>query len=88
MSDRRRLRQKQRLKVDVGEEFEESKTTQNSRKIVTYVVLALGCLFILGATAKGFLDGDFQALHYVWSVVGPVYGAMSGYYFKASQDLE
>ena len=81
-------RRRQKRTVNVGQEFDGSDVTQNSRRIVTYVVLALGCLFILGAAAKGFFDEDFQALHYVWSIVGPVYGAMSGYYFKASQDLD
>jgi hypothetical protein len=77
---------KGKRRVSVGREFNGS--DGEGRRWVTKVVLALGCIFILGAAMKGFWDGDFEALQLIWSIVGPVYGAVSGYYFEAARQLE
>jgi len=57
-----------------------------SRQFVTYVVVGLGSALILGAAIKGVVAGDFSALGIIWAVVGPVYGAIGGHYFRTTRE--
>jgi hypothetical protein len=71
-----------RPRVSVGQEFD----NDVPRITLTYLVITLGSIFILGAAAKGFWDNDFGALQLVWTVVGPVYGAIGSYYYYRPRD--
>jgi len=72
---------KVRPRVSVGKAFDNDVAADGTRRTITYLVITLGSVFILGAAAKGFWDNDFGALQLVWTVVGPVYGAIGSYYY-------
>lgn len=67
-------------KISFGEKSAEAEDAGTRTRIVWFV-LSMCALFLLGAAALGFRDGQFSALVNVWSVVGPIYGGIAAYYF-------
>jgi hypothetical protein len=79
--------------VAVGREFEfttkialkgdlsETRDAETRSQIVWFA-FAVIALFLLGAAALGLYQGEFGAIQQVWSVAGPIYGGIAGYYFS------
>jgi hypothetical protein len=78
--------------IAVGEEFDASiKLTGNvaeatdavTRARLVWVVLSICAVFLFGAALLGLYKGgsDFSHVQAVWTVVGPTYGGIAGYFF-------
>lgn len=80
-------------RVEVGEAFEfttkvalsgdlsEVKDAETRSQIVWFAFAAIA-LFLLGTAALGLYRGEFTAVQQVWSVAGPIYGGIAGYFFS------
>lgn len=77
--------------VIAGREFEATMTLTGdaadttdafTRSNVVKTVAGLSIAFLIGSALLGLSTGDFAHLQSVWSVVGPVYGAMATYFFS------
>jgi hypothetical protein len=56
------------------------KETSN-RNIVTYVLLTLVVIFLLGSAVLGFYDGNFDKLQAVYNIAAVPMSAILAYYF-------
>jgi hypothetical protein len=81
-------------RVAIGREFEGRITSPkdwveitdaNTRTRIAWAVLGVIAVFLFGAAGLGFHRGEFGALQYVWSVVGPIYGGIAGYFYQRTQ---
>jgi hypothetical protein len=63
--------------------------TSRTRDGIAYLVLGAVAIAMLMAVAHGLQSGNFGATKDVWTVAGPITGAIVGYYFhrgrKASE---
>jgi hypothetical protein len=73
-------------RVNVGQEFEADAVLIDTkvRRSVAYVVLGLGVVFLVGAALLGLYSQNWNSLEKVWSVLGPIYGGVAGYYLRES----
>lgn len=65
-------------KVTLDEDHVDAKT----RFWIVSAVFIIAAIFLLGAAVYGLIKGEFSALQSVWSVVGPIYGGIAGYFFS------
>jgi len=61
----------------VTDEYETSRT----RDDIAYILLAAVFIAMLVAVFSGFYYGNFGVVKDVWTVAGPITGAVVGYYF-------
>jgi uncharacterized membrane protein YoaK (UPF0700 family) len=87
---------KARKRVLVGQEFEVTTTSleewvklseAKTRERITWAVFAVIAAFLVGAAILGTVKNEFGALQWVWSVAGPIYGGIAGYFFHRSEKL-
>lgn len=82
-----------RRRVQVGEEFEGDielitgdaevrRIETASRAVVVVFALVVGSILLFGAAGYGVMDKDFSVLAALWSIEGPVFGAIVGHYLK------
>jgi hypothetical protein len=88
-----KVKRKAARRVAVGEDFEastkialsgdvsEAKDAETRSQIVWFAFAAIA-LFLLGTAALGLYRGEFSAVQQVWSVAGPIYGGIAGYFFS------
>jgi len=83
-------------RVVVGQEFEVTTTSLEewvkmseamTRERITWAVFAVIAVFLIGAAILGIVKNEFGALQWVWSVAGPIYGGIAGYFFHRSEKL-
>ena len=66
--------------VDVGPPTPD-RIDQETRRTIVWTVLLMSSTFIMGSAGLGLYQGNFSALSSVWTAVGPIFGALSGFYF-------
>jgi len=68
-------------KVALSGDLSEAKDAETRSRIVWFA-FAVIALFLLGTAVLGFFRGEFSAVQQVWSVAGPIYGGIAGYFFS------
>jgi hypothetical protein len=77
-------------RVAVGQEFDAKITSSKdwvdvseavTRSRMAWAVFGVIAVFLFGAAGLGFYKGEFSALQGIWSVAGPIYGGIAGYFF-------
>jgi K+ transporter len=68
------------LAGDVG-----NATDATTRALLVRAFILLVTLFLIGSAGMGVYSGEFGALQAVWSVAGPLYGAMGMYFFNPNR---
>lgn len=54
----------------------------NTRTVISYVIVGMIIVFLLGAAISSIHAGKFDALRSVWGIAGPLTGAIIGYYYR------
>jgi len=77
-------------RIAVGQEFDAkislpkvrgNELEEITRARIVWAVFAVIAAFLFGAAGLGLYSGGFDALQNVWSVAGPIYGGIAGYFF-------
>lgn len=58
----------------------------STRTYISYAIVGTTIIFLLGSAIVSLLVGSFGPLIAIWSVVGPLVGALTGYYYKMAGD--
>ncbi|GLS68728.1 hypothetical protein [Methylobacterium tardum] len=56
-----------------------------ARNVITFAVIGLCSIFLLGAACLGVMTSNWTPLQAIWSVVGPLFGTIGGYYYRSTR---
>jgi len=73
------------IEVRVTDEYKTSRVRDN----LSYMIMVTALLALALSAGRGFYSGTFEAVKDVWTVAGPLIGAIVGYYFhRGRKDSE